>query len=194
MIKVGLTGGIGSGKTMVCNIFKHLKIPVFHADIVAKELYDSDGEIRECLIKLFGADIYIQNKLDRKSLSAIIFKDKEALKRVNAIVHPVVIDNFINWMNEQKNASYIIHEAAILFESDNQHLFDKVITVIAPEDIRIERVMRRDNVSETHVKSIINNQLPEKLKIDGSDYVIVNDDRTLVLPQVLNIHNELLKN
>ena len=193
MIKVGLTGGIGSGKTIICEIFKHLNVPVFHADDVAKELYDSDTIVAENLIKLFGKNIYKQGKLDRKELGTIIFNDKEALNRVNAIIHPVVIERFKNWMEKQKNTHYIIHETAILFEAGLRHLFDKVITVSAPEEIRIKRVMNRDFVSESHVKKILNNQLKEKVKIEGSDYVIANDNKTLVLPKVLKIHNDLLK-
>lgn len=191
MIKVGLTGGIGSGKTTVCNVFNHLGIAVYHADIHAKLLSDKNTEIRESLISLFGSDIYDNWGLDRKKLSGIIFSDKKILQKVNAIIHPKVFQHFNEWLADKKNSKYIIHEAAILFESGSRKHFEKVITVTAPEEIRIKRVMLRDDVSHTHVKNIMNNQMPEADKISNSDYIIENDDKTPVLPQILRIHSQL---
>ena len=191
MIKVGLTGGIGSGKTVVCNVFKYFGIPVYHADIQAKILSDTNFEIRDKLISLFGDDIYTGAGLDRKQLATIVFRNKELLQRINNIIHPVVKQHFEIWMKEHYSDVYIIQEAAILFESGYQQLFDKIITVTAPEDLRIKRVMARDNVTGEHVRNILANQMDENEKAKKSDYVIINDDQNLVLPQIMKIHQEL---
>ncbi len=191
MIKVGLTGGIGSGKTTVCNVFKHLGIPVYHADIQARILSDTDGDIRKALSGLFGENIYTESGLNRKKLSEIIFVNSHLLQEVNAIIHPKVKEHFIKWIHGYSEMKYIIHEAAILFESGMNPLFDKIITVTAPESIRIARIMKREGVSENDVKNIINNQWPESKKREISDYMIMNDQKRLILPQILKIHDEL---
>jgi len=191
MIRVGLTGGIGSGKTTVCNVFKLLGIPVFHADIQARILSDMDGDIREALSDLFGEDIYTESGLNRKKLSEKIFVNRNLLQKVNAIIHPKVLDNYHKWLNEHDETKYVIHEAAILFESGMIPLFDKIITVTAPEYIRINRIIQREGVTENDVKNVIKNQWPESRKTDGSDYVIINDQKKMILPQILKIHAEL---
>jgi dephospho-CoA kinase len=191
MLKVGLTGGIGSGKTTVCNVFEHLGIPVYHADIHARILSDADDDIKKALQNLFGEDIYTRSGLNRKKISELIFVDTEMLQKVNAIIHPKVMKHFNEWMNEHTGMNYIIHEAAILFESGMNLLFNKIITVAAPEEIRIGRIIKREGMTEVSVKNIIRNQWPEKKKISMSDYVVMNDQKRLILPQVLQIHNEL---
>ena len=191
MLKVGLTGGIGSGKTTVCNVFRHLGIPVYHADIHARILSDEDDDIKKALSGLVGDDIYTESGLDRKKLSQMIFVNRSLLQKVNEIIHPKVMDHFSKWINEHQETNYIIHEAAILFESGMNPLFDKIITVSAPEDIRISRIMKREGVTENDVKNIIKNQWPESRKRDNSDYIIINDQKQMILPQILKIHNEL---
>jgi dephospho-CoA kinase len=192
MIRVGLTGGIGSGKTTVCNVFKQLGIPVYHADSQARVLSDTNQEIIRALSSLFGKNIYTPTGLDRKKLSEFIFVNNDLLQKVNAIIHPKVREDFNAWLNEHNEMKYIIHEAAILFESGLHTLFNKIITVSAPEEIRIRRIMEREGVSEGYVRNIIGNQWPERKKRNLSDYVIVNDQQRMILPQVLEIHNELI--
>jgi dephospho-CoA kinase len=191
MLKAGITGGIGSGKSTVCQVFKLLGIPVYHADVEARHLIDTDTEIRNQLIGLFGDSIY-NDKLKRDILAGIIFNDKEALDNVNKIVHPKVRSHFFKWAETHKDKEYVLFEAAILFESGTYKLLDKVITVTAPEKIRIERVMDYRNYSRDKIKNIIKNQLPDKIKIEQADYVIVNDNKSLILPQILEIHNRLI--
>lgn len=191
MIKVGITGGIGTGKSMVCNIFSKLGIPVYVADTEAKILMNTNSAIKQQLLALFGKDIYNENDvLDRKKLSEIIFNDKIALAKVNAIVHPIVRKHFNKWADLQQSA-YVIQEAAILFESGQNAYFDKIILVTAPYEIKIERVMKRDNISREKVIERMNNQLTDEEKIPKSDFIINNDNKSMVLPQVLEIHKKL---
>lgn len=192
MIKVAVTGGIGSGKSIVCLVFEKLGIPVFHADSVAKQLMNEDNTVREKLIELFGADIYQKNEgIHRKKLAEIIFNNQIALQQVNAVVHPVVFTEFKNWAEKQK-APYVVQEAAIIFENNHQDRFDKIITVTAPTELKIERCMKRDSISRELVIERMKNQLPDEYKMERSDYVIMNDDKEMVLPQILNIHNKLI--
>ncbi len=191
MLKVGITGGIGSGKSTVCQVFKHLGIPVYQADVEAGILMDTDIEIRNKLINLFGDSIY-NDRLKRDIFAGIIFNNREALRNVNSIVHPAVRSRFFKWAENKKDKKYILFEAAILFESGTYKLLDKIITVTAPEKLRIERVMAYKNYSVEKIRNIIKNQLPDKLKIKQADYVIVNDNKTLILPRILDIHNRLI--
>lgn len=191
MLKVGITGGIGSGKSTVCRVFKLLGIPVYHADVEASYLLDTDTEIRNQLISLFGDSIY-DDKLKRDIFAGIIFNDKVALDNVNKIVHPKVRSHFFEWAETRRDKKYILFEAAILFESGTYKLLDKVITVTAPEKLRVERVMAYRNYSADIIKNIIKNQLPDKIKINQADYVIVNDNKSLILPRILEIHDSLI--
>lgn len=191
MLKVGITGGIGSGKSTVCNVFKLLGVPVYHADVEASSLIDTDTEIRKKLIDLFGDSIY-NDKLKKDKFATIIFTNREALKDVNIIVHPKVRSQFLKWADDQKDKKYILFEAAILIESGTYKLLNKIITVTAPEKLRKLRVMAYKNLSWEIVNNIIKNQLPDKFKVKQAHYVIVNDDKTLILPQILDIHNRLL--
>jgi len=193
MLKVAVTGGIGSGKSMVCSLFEKIGIPVFYADQVAKMLMNSEPEIREKLIKIFGTGIFDANfKLNRTKFAAIIFNNEKALSTTNEIVHPVVRKEFSRW-TELQNSPYVIQEAALIFESGQSENFDKIITVSAPVDIRIERVMKRDNITREKVLERIKNQLDEEIKCKQSDFIIVNDSKQMLLPQIINIHNNLQK-
>lgn len=191
--KVGITGGIGSGKTTVCNIFKTLNIPVYHADAEARHLTDNHPEIIKRVGKLFGNDIYKHGLLDRKKVASLVFSNKEILQQLNAIIHPIVAAHFTAWLSKQENCPYIIKEAAILFESGANKQVDKVITVTAPQHIRIKRVMLRDKLSEEEVLNRISNQMPQEEKVKRSDYIIQCNDINLVIPQVLRLHEELIR-
>lgn len=192
MLKVGLTGGIGSGKTFISNIFTNIGVKVYNADNSAKVLMMSNTELINKLIQEFGKDIYINGELNKKLLSSIIFNDEEKLKKVNSIVHPFVFADFAKWISNFKNQPYVIHEAAILFESGYNKQMDKTIAVIADKLIRINRIVERDKTTKAEVLARINNQVDDGDRIKLSDYIIYNNGNELLLPQVLQIHNQLL--
>jgi len=188
MKKIGITGGIGSGKTTVCEIFKLLGVPVFHADAEAKNLQNNDLQIRELLVNLFGKHIYsLDGMLDRKKLARLIFNDSAALANVNAIIHPAVRQSFQKWTDNHLDSSYILYEAAILLESGYATDFDRNILVLADEKLRIERVIRRDHISKVLVKQRINNQMPDSQKIKIVDYIIENNNEKLLFPQIIEL-------
>lgn len=192
-IKVGITGGIGSGKSTICKVFKAFGIPVFEADIVAKQLLDNHVEIKNGLIDLFGGDIYTQNStLDRKKLAGIIFNDKLKLEKVNTIVHPVVRSEFQLWAQKQ-NTAYVIHEAAIMFETGLNILMDYTILVSAPKEERIRRVMKRDKITKKEVLERINKQWTDEQKRALADLEFVTNDKDLLLPRLIKIDNQLKK-
>lgn len=190
MIKVGITGGIGSGKTTVCRLFKVLGIPVYNADDAARKIMHT-SELKEALTSEFG-DIYIGDDLNRDKLAKLVFNDPEKLAKLNRIVHPYVINDYLQWEKEQ-HAPFILRESAILFESGTNAGLHKIITVTAPEALRIKRAATRDSKNSEDIIAIINRQMPEEEKVKRSDFVICNDDITAVLPQVRNIYNELVK-
>ena len=190
-ITIGITGGIGSGKSTVCQIFKLLGVPVFEADTVAKELVNSNSEIKTGLVNLYGEDIYTQNGLiDRKKLADIIFNDDIQLAKVNTLVHPVVREEFKKWVKLQET-TYIIHEAAILFESGFYKMMDFTILVSAPEPQRIERVVKRDGTSENLVKERMAKQWTDEQKRKLASFEIKNDNRNLIIPQIIKIDNQI---
>jgi len=193
MLKVGITGGIGSGKSTVCKVFELLGIPVYYADTAAKEIMHTDGELKLSIQTHFGENIYgPDGKLDRATLGKIVFNDKERLALLNSLVHPATIKHSDEWSKRQ-NAPYTIKEAALMFESESFHHLDKVIGVFAPQPLRIQRVMKRDNVTREEVLARISKQIDENIKMRLCDYVIHNDDQQLVIPQVLSIHETLLR-
>lgn len=188
MIRVGITGGIGSGKTTVCEVFKMLGVPVFFADLEARNLQDHDPEIKKELIGLFGNEIYLpQGTLNRMKLSGVIFNDKQALKKVNAIIHPRVRKRLTTWANQYQDQPYVLYEAAILFESGSYKECDLNIIVVADKQLRLTRVIKRDGLKEYDILSRMNNQLPDEQKIPLADFVIYNDQQRLIIPQVLDI-------
>lgn len=192
MMNVGITGGIGSGKSTVCKIFETLDIPVYYSDWHARILSDTHPDIVSGVTKLLGDSIYQSGKMDRKRVGEIVFNDKEKLNALNHIIHPVVAAHFEEWKMMHNDYPYILKEAAILFESGAYKQVDQIITVSAPVDLRIDRVVRRDGISREDVLSRINNQMKDEDKIKQSDYVIYCNDVDLVIPQVLEIHHALI--
>jgi dephospho-CoA kinase len=190
MVHVGLTGGIGSGKSLVARIFRTLGAPVFEADAEAKRLMNDDPDLRSAITQRFGEPIYKNEKLDRKALASIVFKDPSALADLNALVHPAVRRAFSKWASIQK-APYVIMEAALLTETGGRDRFDRIIVVSAPEELRVKRVTQRDGVNEQAVYDRMRNQATEEQRLKIADFVIVNDEKVLVIPQVLKIHQEL---
>lgn len=193
MIKVGVTGGIGSGKSTVCKIFRVLGIPVFDADSEAKLLMEKDEALVAKIKILFGEDAYTGKKLNRQWIAGRVFEDKSLLDKLNALVHPAVGKHFIRWADAKKDANYIVKEAAILFESGAEKGLDYVVFVKAPEQVRMERIMKRDGVTKQQVMQRMQNQWPDDKKENLSDFVIVNDNKQMLLPQVTELHNRLLQ-
>jgi dephospho-CoA kinase len=188
---IGITGGIGSGKTIVCDIFRKLGIPVYEADAEAKKLY-AIPEVQDEVKKTFGNQYFTgDGNLDRKKFAELVFNNAAALKQINAIIHPFVKKNFREWKKDHAQKPYVLKEAAILFESGTDKGCDKIIVVTAPEQLRIERVMQRDKRSREEVLGIISRQMSDEEKIKKADFVIVNDNKRLVIPEVLKIHQEL---
>ncbi|WP_299122384.1 dephospho-CoA kinase [uncultured Winogradskyella sp.] len=192
MVVVGLTGGIGSGKTTILKCFESLGIPVYIADDEAKALMNRSKIIKKKLIQLFGKSAYKGDKLNRPYLASKIFNDKDLLSKMNAIVHPKVASHFERWLKKQ-NAPYIIKEVAIIFENNLEHQYDYIITVVADEDLRIKRVMKRDDTTREKIQSIIGNQLSDADKIEKSDFVITNNDLNSAKEQAISIHQQLLQ-
>ncbi|HMU69733.1 MAG TPA: dephospho-CoA kinase [Chitinophagales bacterium] len=194
MIKVGITGGIGSGKSTVCKIFEVLGVPVYYADERAKEILQTDAEIIKRVKDLFGEDVYDSNHvLDRKRVAFVVFHEPEFLAQYNKIIHPAVLLDSEKWMQRHLQYPYVIKEAALLFESGGNKQLDKVICVTAPEDLRIQRVMQRDNTTEEQVRSRMANQMSEEEKLEKSDFILYNDGSAPLIRQVLNIHEKLLE-
>ena len=192
MLRVGLTGGIGSGKTTVAKIFELLNVPVYYADDASKRLYHSDRDLIASIKKNFGEDVYTGNELNRSRLAAIVFNDPDKLNLLNQLVHPPTIRDAEDWMKKQ-TAPYVIKEAALIFESGSASGLDYVIGVQAPSHYRIKRVMQRDGLTREEILTRANRQIDEDIKMRLCDFVIVNNDQELVIPQVLKLHDHLLQ-
>ena len=193
MIIVGLTGGIGSGKTTVAKAFNALGIPVYIADDEAKKLMQTSKVLKRKLIELFGKDAYTDGHLNKQFIANIIFHDKNYLDKMNAIVHPQVAKHFKKWLLKQ-HAPYVIKEAAILFENGTYKQCDVLITVTAPKELKIERLLKRDNTTVEKIKAIMKNQWSDEQKIKLSDFVIDNSELEITKQQVLKIHQQILNN
>ena len=192
MLNIGITGGIGSGKTLVSKIFMQLGVPVYYADEAATEIFHRSA-IQQQLITIFGKELVDESGLiNRKQLSGIVFGDKGKLELLNSIIHPVVALDLTEWNKKHSTAKYTLKEAAILFESGTNKGLDKVITVVAPAELRVARVMAREGWSREEVERRIQNQWSDEEKIKRSDYIIYNDEQQLVIPQVLAIHETIL--
>lgn len=192
MIKLGITGGIGSGKSTVATLFELHGIPVYNADKKAQKLNNTSTEIRHKLTQHFGKDLYEDNILIKKKFAEIIFNDPDKLSLANSIIHPEVLKDFNSWCLQNSHHSIVALEAAILFESKFHLYLDEVISVYAPIKLRIARVAKRDKVSEESVKNRIDNQMAEKEKIKLAQYVIVNDSESSLIEQVQNMIDEII--
>ena len=192
MLCIGLTGGIGSGKSTVAKIFELLNVPVYYADNASKRLYNTDKELMSRIKKHFGEDVYTNEQINRSRLAAIVFNDPEQLELLNQLVHPPTIKDADTWMKMQ-TAPYIIKEAALLFESGSAAGLDYVIGIQAPFNIRLQRAMNRDNVSREQVINRMDSQMDEEKKMLLCDYIINNNGEELVIPQVLKLHEHFLK-
>jgi dephospho-CoA kinase len=193
-MSIGITGGIGSGKTVVCNVFRQLGIPVFEADAEAKKLYDTVPEISERIKKDISEDVFDKKgKPDKQKLAALVFENETLLKKLNKIVHPYVLKQFEEWKKLHSKAPYILYEAAILFESGSDKGTDKVIMVSAPVEQRIQRTMVRDKKTKEEVEQIMRRQWNDEEKIKRSDFVIINNEQQPLIPQVLEIHHSLVE-
>lgn len=191
---VGITGGIGSGKSVVCKVFEQLGIPVYEADSAAKLLYDKYPELKQSIKELVSEDAIDKNgNINKKKLAEIVFNDDEKLAVLNKLVHPLVKLDFKNWVESHKGFPYLIKEAAILFESGANKDCDIVITVVSPIELRVERVRQRDKKTKAEIEAIISRQLSEEELIKRSDFVIYNDEKQMVIPQVLKVHEGLSK-
>ena len=193
MLKIGITGGIGSGKTIISKVFEQLGIAHYAADNRAKNIVDKNTSVQKEIQKFFGSTVFDQQgNLNRGKVREIIFNDKSKLEELNSIIHPAVEKDFQQWLLLHKEKKYILKEAAILFESGSFKNLDYIIAVVAPVDLRIERVIKRDALSREAVELIMKSQISDEEKIKRSNFVIVNDEKELVIPQVLKIHQELL--
>lgn len=191
-LRIGLTGGIGSGKSMVAQIFTVLGIPVFNADSAAKEVMETDAGLRKAIIEKFGSGAYTDSHLNRKYLANIVFNDPHQLEALNSLVHPYAIAAAEKWALEQ-NAPYTVKEAALFFEAGSAIGFDYMIGVYAPQHLRIKRVMERDGITKEEVMARMQKQIQEEIKMRLCDFVILNDDQNLLIPQVLKLHEQFLK-
>lgn len=189
-IQIGITGGIGSGKSLVCRIFHVLGVPVYDADSQAKKLMTTDGILIDEIKKEFGSLSYDEGgTLNRALISKAVFNEPEKLTKLNSLVHPRVAEDYNRWISEQSGANYCLKEAALMFESESYRLLDKIIVVTAPDEQRIKRVMQRDpQRSRADVENIIKNQMAQEEKNKRADFVIRNDESELVVPQVLKLH------
>lgn len=192
MIRVGLTGGIGSGKSTVARVFEVLGIPVYYADEATRQLMNTDEALKKEIINNFGEESYSNGQLNRPYVASIVFSNKEKLDLLNALTHPATIRHANEWM-QQQTSPYVIKEAALIFESGSAENLDYVIGVAAPKPLRIQRVMERDHISSEEVQKRMSRQLSEEMKMKLCDFVLINNELELLTPQVLALHEQLLK-
>jgi dephospho-CoA kinase len=190
-MKLGVTGGIGSGKTSVCRVFNVLGIPVFSADLEARNIMENDKGIEQRINSIAGKNLYINGNLDRRQLAALIFSNQTLLEKVNSLIHPVVLGQFKKWVKVQ-SAPYVIMEAAILFESGASKLVNRIATVVAPMEERVDRVIHRNDLSREQVMERMKNQMDDETRIRLSDYIIRNSEHDMIIPAILKIHEDIL--
>ena len=184
MIKAGLTGNIGSGKSTVARVFEILGIKIFYADEEGRKLYFQEA-VKDEITSLFGKELLTHGQVDRKKLANIVFSDRKALDDLNSIIHPRVRRQYLDWLEKHKEQTYTLHEAAIMFESGFHKMLDVIVFVSAPEELRIQRIIKRDNTNIKSVKERMRNQWPEDQKIRKSDFIIYNDDENMIIPQII---------
>ncbi len=191
MLKVGITGGIGSGKSVVCQVFETLGIPVFNADNAARHLMETDTALINAIKDALGEDCYSDNTPNREKIASVVFQDNDKLTLLNSIVHPAVLKYGALWMNKQ-TSPYVVKEAAIFFESGSYTEMDIMIGVYAPKDVRIQRALQRGGITEADVLHRMSKQMDEDEKMKRCDYVIINDGKTALIPQIMHLHQILL--
>lgn len=193
-LKIGVTGGIGSGKTVVCRIFQSLNSPVYNADSRARYILNNNTILKAQIQELFGSKAYTNTGLNNTWISQHVFNDENKLHQLNTLVHPLVGKDFEVWSKKNSTNPYVIKEAALLYESGSYQELDRIVVVSAPEHLRIERVLSRDkHRTEDQVRAIIKRQWPEEEKVAKADFLIRNNDQELLIPQVLELHEKLLK-
>lgn len=193
MLRIGLTGGLGSGKSTVARIFEVLGIPVYYADAASRRLMNEDEKLKEAIQNEFGKEVYSQGILNRKFLAQVVFKDEKRLALLNSIVHPATLNDADEWMKLQ-TSPYIIKEAALIFESGSHQSLDFTIGVKAPLSLRLQRAMKRDSTSLEEAMARMNHQINEEIKLRLCDYIIINDEQQMVIPQVLALHEKFVSN
>lgn len=193
-LQIGITGGIGTGKSTVCKIFSILEIPVYEADTRARWLMNNDRELKDEISRQFGKEAYTQDgELNRAYLAAQVFNESDKVKLLNSLVHPRLGKDYLQWVQKEKEAPYLLNEAALMFEAGRYQMMDKVIVVTAPLELRIARVLQRDpQRSREEVLAIIAKQMPEEEKITRADYLIHNNEQQMLIPQVLKLHRVFL--
>ncbi|OWY23437.1 dephospho-CoA kinase [Sphingobacteriales bacterium UPWRP_1] len=193
MLTVGITGGIGSGKTTVCKIFATMGVPVYYADDAAKWLMENDQHLVAQIKEAFGSDAYLPDgRLNRQLLANVVFNNAGSLRRLESMVHPAVQAHAEQWI-QQQTAPYILKEAALLFESGSYKQLHKIIVVYAPREVRLQRVQQRDNTTAEAVIARMNKQMPDEEKVKMADFIVYNNGAELLIPQVMRIHQQLLQ-
>ncbi len=193
MLKIGITGGIGSGKTTVCRVFELLGIPIFYADTVAKLIMNTDPVLKEEILKTFGEKSYsMDGELNRSYISSIVFKNESELDKLNALVHPAVFRAFDKWLGIHYDAPYIIKEAALLFETKSYTMCDLSVLVVSPEALRVQRVIARDAISQDEIALRMKRQLSDEQKMKLADHILFNDESRLLIPQILELDQQFL--
>jgi dephospho-CoA kinase len=193
MFQVGVTGGIGSGKTLVCQVLEKLGAAVYRADPSARRLMEADRELKGRIIDIFGEEAYLGGTLNSKFIAERVFGNRDLLQKLNDIVHPAVRRDYLGWVSRQTGVPYVVEEAAILFESGGDRLMDLTVLVFAPEPLRISRVMKRDGVGESAVRKRMMHQMSEEEKREKADRVILNGENDQLLPQILDLHQDIMK-
>jgi dephospho-CoA kinase len=193
MLKIGITGGIGTGKSTICEIFALLGVPVYHADQAAKKLMATNSRLKQQLITTFGnATFTTEGELDTKYIANKVFNNEKALKQLNALVHPAVLADFDQWCSQQQTP-YVLKEAALLIESGSYKQCDHTILVESPIALRIQRLLNRDNSTEAQIRARIANQLPDEEKAKVANFLLLNNEEDLLIPQILALHTQFLK-
>jgi dephospho-CoA kinase len=195
LLQIGITGGIASGKSTICKVFAQLGVPVYDADYRAKSIVNTDPLLKEQIIEAFGNEAYLNNEYNRKYIASLVFNDKRKVEKLNAIIHPGVGKDYKKWLERlPSDTPYALKEAALLFESGSYKLLDKIINVVAPEDIRIARIQKRDpHRTLQEIKGIISRQWSDEERSALSDYIIANDGVQLVVPQIIDLHQLFLR-
>jgi len=193
MLKIGITGNIGSGKTTVCRIFEHLGIAVYYSDAKAKQFYQ-DAAVKQQIKTLFGENVFdVEQNIDTKKLAAIVFQNETELQKLNNLIHPLVINDFQNWCEQHKNQPFILFESAIIYQCGLAELFDKLIFIDAPTEMLLQRSAARDNIDSETIKQRLANQQNQQPKHPPADFIIHNDEKHSLIQEVIRIHTQLIQ-